>query len=152
MPALTSLASVAVVSGVLSTPIPLLAQFPPLISQGNHTVMTAAPVSTSSDGLILPPALEPITHHLVHRNQTGRFLEMRELLSDNIALHNQLEAIQRHTSLAVLPSTVLFTCPREVPSLVSWIFCFTAYVAVWTSNPLAWDMLAYCCLLIHEAL
>ena len=152
LPALTSLASVAVVSGGLSTPIPSLAQFPPSLSQGDITVTTAAPVSTSSVGVILSPALEPIPHRLVHRIRTGRFLEMRELLSDNIALHDQLEAIQGHTSLAVLPSTVLRTRQREVPSLVSWIYCFTAYVAVRTSDPLARDMLAYCRLLIREAL
>ena len=109
-------------------------------------------VTTFSVGIILSPALEPIPHHLVYHIWTGHFLEMRKLLSNNIALHDQLESIQGRVNLAILPSTVLHTRQREVPFLVSWIYCFVTYVAVRTSDMLARDMLAYCRLIIREAL
>ena len=50
-------------------------------------------VVPQSQGMILSPALQPIPARLVHRIQSGEFVEMRDLLCDNIALHNQLETI-----------------------------------------------------------
>ena len=164
---------------MLAAPLPSLTQTAPPLHQRCHSVpFTVSPplwsgpaasplvpsptsqllvgllplVTTSSVGMILSPALEPIPHRLVHRIQTGHFLEMRELISDNIALHNQLESIQGRVNLAALPSTVLRTRQREVTSLVSWIYCFIAYAAVRTSDTLARNMLVYCRLIISEAL
>ena len=48
--------------------------------------------------------------------------------------------------------TIQRTRLREVPSLVSWMYCFTAYVAIRTQDPLTRQMLAYACLIIREAL
>ena len=100
--------------------------------------------------MILSPAAEPIPYSIVQRIQSGHFVEMRNLLADNIALLNQLSSFQ---GTVTLPRFVV-TCTwlGDVPSLVSWLYCYNAYIAVCTSDPLARDMLAYSRLLIREAL
>ena len=70
---------------------------------------------------------------------------MRELLADNISLYNQLEYFCGHTS-SLHPQV------REVPSLASRVYCFAAYMAVLTPDPRTCEMLAYCQLIICEAL
>ena len=45
-------------------------------------------------GLVLSPAAELIPRKLVYKVQSGQFVEMRELLTDNISLVHQLESIQ----------------------------------------------------------
>lgn len=100
--------------------------------------------------MILSPAADPIPRTLVQRIQTGHFIEMRDLLADNIALLNQLSSL--HGPLSLPLTTVNRTRLREVPSLISWVYCFNAYVAVRTSDPITRDMLAYSRLLIREAL
>ena len=93
---------------------------------------------------------DPIPHRLVQHIRAGEFVDMRDLLADNISLHNQLEALHGQASLA---SPTSF-CPRlrEVPSLSSWVYCFAAYMAVLTTDPRTRDMLAYRRLIIKEAL
>ena len=76
---------------------------------------------------------------------------MRELLSNNIALHYQLEAIQGLIHFSATPGS-LRPRIREVPSLISWVFCFLAYVAVCTPDQTTRNMLSYCRQLIWEAL
>ena len=120
------------------------------------TVSLASPVPTpvvspTVAAMVLSPALDPVPQRLVQRIRAGLFVEMRELLGDNIALHDQLEAVQAHTTLVALPS-MCRTRQREVPSLVSWLYCFLTYVAVRTSDPAARDMLAYGRLIAREAL
>ena len=104
----------------------------------------------SQPGMILSPAADPIPHTLVQRIQNGQFVEMRDLLADNIALLNQLSSLN---GLINLPANTLNrTRLREVPSLVSWLYCFNSFVAVRTSDPLTRNMLAFSRLLIREAL
>ena len=76
---------------------------------------------------------------------------MRELLSDNIALHDQLEAIQSRINIAAIPAA-LRSRQQEVPSLASWVYCFTAYVAVRCPDQFTRNLLAYCQIIIREAL
>ena len=76
-------------------------------------------------GLILSPAANPIPYRLVQRIRRGEFVEMHDLLADNIALHDQLEFLHGHT-------TSLNPRLRKVPSLASWVYCFAAYMAVCT--------------------
>lgn len=73
---------------------------------------------------------------------------MRDLLAGNIALLNQITSLGGTLSLP--PSTMNHTRLREVPSLISLLYCFVTYTAVHTSDPLTCDMLAYACLLICE--
>ena len=101
-------------------------------------------------GMILSPAADPIPHGLVQSIQSGQFVEMQDFLADNIALLDQLSSL--HGVVPLPPTTVNHTRLREVPSLVSWLYCFNAYVAVRTSDPSTRDMLTYSRLLIREAL
>ena len=107
-------------------------------------------ISTSTLGLILSPSSDPIPHRLVSRIQVGEFIEMRDLLADNISLHNQMEDFHGH----IWPSTPAHLHPRlrEVPSLSSWVYCFCAYIAVLTPDARTRELLAYCRLIIREAL
>ena len=86
------------------------------------------PPSTRSLSPLLPLPrwvdFVPISHRLVSRIQVGEFIEMRNLLADNISFHNQLEDFHGH----IWPSTSAHLCPRlrKVPSLSSWVYCFCA--------------------------
>ena len=88
----------------------------------------AAPYLHFTLGLILSPSSDPIPRRLVSRIQAGEFIEMRDLIADNISLHNQLEDFHGH----IWPTTPAHLRPRlrEVPSLSSWVHCFCAYIAV----------------------
>jgi hypothetical protein len=101
-----------------------------------------------STGLILSPASEPFPQKLVGKVKSGQFVEMRELLSDNIALIQQLEDIQGFPI-----ATVGATRPRlrEVSSLPTWCYCFLGYMAILTPDPTTRDQLAYARLIIREA-
>ena len=96
-------------------------------------------------GLILSLAADPILYRLVKRIRSGEFVKMRDLLADNITLHDQLEDLHGHT-------TSLNPRLREVPSLASWVYCFAAYTAMCSEDSRTRDMLAYYRLIIHEAL
>ena len=45
---------------------------------------------------------------------------------DNMALHDQLESVQG-PSLSVTMTGALRARLQEVPSQISWVFCFVAY-------------------------
>ena len=76
---------------------------------------------------------------------------MWDLLADNISLHNQLEALHGQVSPASTPAA-LRSRLREVSSLSSWMYCFSAYMTVRTTDPHTRELLAYCRLIIREAL
>lgn len=75
---------------------------------------------------------------------------MCDLLVHIIYLYNQLEDLQGH----IWPSTTAHFCPRlmEVPSFSSWVYCFCAYIAVLAPDACTRELLAYCRLIIREAL
>ena len=86
-----------------------------------QSVSGLLPPVSQSQGLILSSALEPIPARLVGRITSGQFIEMRDLLTDNIALHDQLEALQGTYHLTTLPNSIRPRV-REVPSLISWVY------------------------------
>ena len=141
--------------GQIATPTTTLAQ---LQSTMPTTTTSAQPIQAttvlsqpaSTAGLILSPAAEPFPRRLVDKAKSGQFLEMRELLADNISLLNQLEAIQGFPPLQMLGAAR--SRLREVTSLSSWCYCFLGYMAILTSDPTTRDQLAYARLIIREAL
>lgn len=128
-----------------SGPIPLQ----PRMSTGLLGSAGASPVS-QTPGMILSPAADPIPHTLVQRIMSGQFVEMRDMLADNIALINQQSLL--HGTVTLPQSAVSRTALRDVPSLVSWLYCFIAYTAVRTADPVTRDMLAYSRLIVREVL
>ena len=90
------------------------------------STLTPGVTAPTCPGMILSPAANPIPYSLVQRIQSGQFVEMRDLLADNIALFSQLSPMN---GVPHLPADILNnTCFREVPSLVSWLYCFTLAV------------------------
>lgn len=71
-------------------------------------------------GLSLSLAVEPIPARLVARILSGQFIEMRNLLGDNISLAQRLEEIHTSFPVFVLPVS---SRPRlrEVSTLPSWL-------------------------------
>ena len=100
--------------------------------------------------MIVSLAADLIPYNLVQHIQAGQFIDMRDQLADNIALLNQVTSLSGTTSPPF--STMSRTRLREVPSLVSWIYCSNTYMAVRTMDTQTQDMLAYSRLLIRETL
>ena len=84
---------------------------------------------------------------LVHNIQSLEFIEMRDLLPDNIALAKRLEALPTHWAPFKTPET------REVGALSTWVSAFCTYVAVVAAaHPgRVRYMLAYMRLIVREA-
>lgn len=101
-------------------------------------------------GFSLSPATEPFPQRLVDKVRAGQFVEMRELLTDNISLLQQLETFNTQYTLPALPGA-LRPRLREVMSLPSWVYCFLAYIAMRSADQATRDMLAYARLIIREA-
>ena len=143
IPATSATPSTTIASHTMTTPTSVHA---PLMA-----VSTTHSSPVNAHGIILSSALQPIPARLTRRILSGEFVEMRDLLMDNMALHDQLESVQGPL-LGVTTTGALRARLREVPSLISWVFCFVAYMSVRTTDPVTWDMLTYCRLIIREAL
>uniref|UniRef100_A0A1X7TZA3 Uncharacterized protein n=1 Tax=Amphimedon queenslandica TaxID=400682 RepID=A0A1X7TZA3_AMPQE len=118
------------------------------VSRVGFPIPTKSPLdalTVSPLGFVLSPTSEPIPHRLVLRIRSGEFVEVRDLLADNVSLHELLEDLHGHT-------TGLCTRLREVPSLVSWMYYFAGYIKVLTSYPRTKDMPPYCHLITCESL
>ena len=159
LPPSPTIASVATLTNPVPTPTTIsIGTTHPSLVTSHLTGLTAGdllnlsqPPTTAASGMILSSSIEPIPPRLVQRIQSGQFVEMRELLSDNLALFQQMETLHGQASWSLAPPSHR-PRTREVPSLVSWLFCFITYVAVKTTDPITKDMLAYCHLIIREAL
>ena len=64
-----------------------------VMPSGNGMIQTGQPPGPSSLGMILSPSMEPIPPKLVQRITDGQIVEMRDLLQDNVALQQQVDAI-----------------------------------------------------------
>jgi hypothetical protein len=102
-------------------------------------------------GFSLSPGSEPFPRNLVEKIRSGQFVDMRELLRDNITLTQQLEVLGGQ-SVPALPG-VLRPRLREVTSISSWMYCFMAYIAIRAGNvDDTRDKLAYARLILRESL
>ena len=81
--------------------------------------------------------------------RSGKFIEMKELLQDNISLRAQLEELQGPTSMHIVGATR----PRmqEISLLPTWCYCFLGYIATLTADPVTRDQFAYARLIIRQA-
>ncbi len=80
----------------------------------------------------------PIPAKMVTKIRSGAFVDMKELLPDNLALQKQLETMQS-TKLASKAKL------REVKSINTWMYCFLAYMAAATQDTRSWELLTYVC-------
>ena len=95
----------------------------------------------------LASSFAPIPGKLTRRIQALEFVEMRELLPDNLVLAERLETLPARLTPAKSPEQ------REVGSLLTWVSSFATYIAVVAqAHPdRVADMLAYMRLIIREA-
>ena len=101
-------------------------------------------LSPNQPGLCLSPAVQTFPQRLVDRIRAGHFVEMRELLADNILLLQELKSLPGSS-----PSFMQFPAvarPRlhEVRSMTVWLYCFLAYMAIRTTDPATRDQLGSC--------
>ena len=89
-------------------------------------------ISTQAN-LSLSLSTEPIPAKLVHRIQSGKFVEMRDLPGDNIALIQHFKSTNSYFPAHVLPVS-FHPHLRKVSSLSSWIYFFLVYLAMGTSD------------------
>lgn len=113
------------------------------------TIPTAAITDPMQAGLLLSPSSEVIPKKLVDKIRAGKFVDMKELLQDNMSLMAQLEELQGPTSLQVVGAAR--PRMREITSLPNWCYCFLGYMAAITSDPVTRDQLAYTRLIIQQA-
>ncbi len=108
----------------------------------------SAAVSQQTCPFRLASSLPPVPAKLVKKTQALKLIEMRELLPDNFALAEKLEAIPLHQGhLSDQPQQ------REIGSLLSWVSYFATYIVVMSAaHPSrVIDMLGYMRLVIREA-
>ena len=131
---------------------------PPLVLGSGPITEVGAGESTGSSAIktplnkpfILSEGLPPVPYKLTARILKGEFVDMAELLRDN------LEAQRRAASMAQSPPMSAATPTkhrREIPDLLSWVQCFGTYMAVLTSKfpQHMKELLAYQTLIVREA-
>ena len=95
--------------------------------------------------MLLSILFPPIPGKLVSKIRAGAFIDMKDMPPDNMALFRQLDnfSADKSTSKAKL---------GEIKTLTTWLYCFTAYMAVQTSDHHTRELLTYTHLIIREAL
>ena len=113
----------------------------------------AAATPGSGTAFLLSSSLPPVPAKLVAKVQALQFVEMKEFLQDNVLLGKRLDALGITALLGPSWGSTAKPNMRDVPSLLSWISCFTTYVAILgESNPqLVRSRLSYLSLVIMEA-
>ena len=89
--------------------------------------------------LLLLSALPPIPARVVGKIRSGAFVEMRELLADNVALCQQLQ----ETSLPGQPSTGQPPRLKDIRDLLVWASGFMAFVAAKVQCTKTRELMAY---------
>ena len=125
----SSLPVVPELSALLATPLP------GLISQ---------PSSSKSEPLIISPALPPIPARVVDRVQSGKFVDFKEFLADNVLLLQRLQELGMAGSVApAMQPLVSGSRLREVTDPVSWASCFLAFLATKVEHKETRELAAY---------
>jgi hypothetical protein len=87
----------------------------------------------------------------VDRVRSGQFVEMRDMLTDNIALKRQMESFSSaYSCVPALPGAMKPRL-RDVSTLPSWMYCFLAYIAMRSEETTTRNLLAYARLVVRES-
>ncbi len=135
------LSSVAL-SGNLPPPVYVQSQ-PQIHSAGNQPTLDpglSQALSSPQSGSSLSMSLRPVPARVVGLIliQADRFVEMQDLLGDNVAMRDHLDDI-RLTMGANLLQVSSRPRVREVTTLPSWICCFLTVLAVGTTDVVTRD-------------
>ena len=138
----------------LLSQIPLLSSTP-VVSTVTAPIVSASALESAKESqgtaapIVISSALPPIPGKVVSKILSGAFVEMRELLLDNLRLRRQLE-IQDEFS-ATAPHAVRPPL-REVQTISSWACCMASYLMVLASaGKMRPEHLAYLRIVVTEA-
>ena len=106
--------------------------------------------SSARGGLLLLSADAVLPQKVVDKIRGGKFIELKELLQDNLSLATQLDELQG-TSSTVHVVGVSRPRLRDITSLAAWCYCFVTYVATMTTDPITRDQLAYARHIIQQS-
>lgn len=117
---------------------------PPTPADTNPAEAVGSEGEKQIGSFILGECLPPVPQKLVAKIQKGDYVEMAELLRDNMELQRR----QADDSQNQIKAN-----RREVPDLLSWITCFGTYASVVCSKHPHWirELLAYQTILVREA-
>ena len=105
------------------------------LAASNYTPPTSQP----QQPLLLSTALPPIPARVVEKVRSGTFIEMKELLPDNVALLRRLKEI----GAANHPSPANSARLRDIRILLSWASCFMSFVAAKSDHRETRELMAY---------
>ena len=128
----------------LSTP--LLRSLDPTASLAStHTAPRLSPPAEGAP-FHLASSFAPIPAKLVKRIQSLEYVDLRELLPDNLALSEKLDALPARASQSTNPEQ------REITKIVTWVSCFSTYAAIVAQKhpERTRDMMAYMRLMVRE--
>ena len=129
---------------------------PPMSATLQQFGRSGAKTASLSDGckdsttpFVLSAGLAPVPPKLVARIQKMEFVDMAELLRDNLELQHQMSSSEQLSQLAPQPRNRR----REIPDILSWVSCFGVYMAVLTAKhpEMIRQLLAYQTLIVREA-
>ena len=109
----------------------------------NSATKSRAPTATTTPPLYIGGGLPPIPGKLVRRIQNGHFIDMTELLPDNLEAANATDNDQ---------SKAASRKHQDVTHIIDWIQCFSTYIAVASrAKPeRVLDLIAYLNLIINS--
>ena len=134
--------SVALSGTSLSQPSPSVSQHSIMSSLASPSqTLSACPLSQDQlvvdTPLVVSSALPPVPGKLVRKVQSGMFVDMKEILSDNVSLLQRLGEI----SSGQLPQNPSLSVKlREVPDILTWVYCFLEYISIRSQDKFTRDL------------
>ena len=116
---------------------PTLAELEAMISPISPSPATAT--NHKAQPLILSSALPPVSARVVERIRAGAFVDLKELLPDNVALLQRLQ----ETNLGTQASSSNSPRMRDIRDPLTWASCFMAFAAVHAERAEMRELLAY---------
>ena len=146
---LTGLSSGNTLCPTSAIPQPLTHSPPLTLEPGSGLSQLAQPGPNGDMSLSM--SSRPIPAKIVELVRSGRYVEMRDFLDNNVAVRRHFEEAHGVMGIQLLPVS---SRPRirEVTTLPVWLSCFLAYLAVGTADPVTHDKLAYAILINQEAM
>ena len=123
---------------------------PPSLSSLLATVMSATPATLgikAAKPLAYSPVLPPIPAKAVEKIRAGSYIDLKELLADNIALSERYQELGH----PLLPNAQAAPKLRSITDPLTWVFCFLSYMAAATECDATRDMAAYAQIVIQQA-
>ena len=106
---------------------------------------TTTSSKSHTPALILSSALPPIPGKIVEKIRTGAYVDLKDMLSDNMALKKRLDEVGAMNHLQ------LSSKYREIQDPLSWVYCFLSFIVAKVDDPLSRQLIAYTQLVLDLA-